>query len=79
MQEETNKLEEVLTTCYLDALEQFNDHKRERFKVVAGTCETVLMTFLHVDVQDGKLPECEQQGRQSMRYLYWSRKVFRLT
>lgn len=36
MQEKTNRLEEVLTTCYLDALEQFNDHKRERFKVVAG-------------------------------------------
>lgn len=27
MQEETNKLEEVLITCYLDALEQLNDHK----------------------------------------------------
>lgn len=74
MQEETNKLEEVLTRCYLDALEQFNDHKRGRFKVVAGIGEPVLMTF-HVDVQDGKLPECEQQGRQSMRYLYLSRKV----
>lgn len=54
-------------------LEQFNDHKRGRFKVVAGTGETVLMTF-HVDVQDGKLPECEQQGRQSMRYLYLNKK-----
>lgn len=42
--------------------------------MVAGIGETVLMTF-HVDVQDGKLPECEQQGRQSMRYLYLSRKV----
>lgn len=73
MQEETNRLEEVLTTCYLDALEQFNDHKRERFKVVAGIGEIVLVTF-HVDVQDGKLPECEQQGRQSKRYLYFEKK-----
>lgn len=73
MQEETNRLEEVLTTCYLDALEQFNDHKRERFKVVAGIGEMVLVTF-HVDVQDEKLPECEQQGRQSMRYLYFEKK-----
>lgn len=74
MQEEGNKLEEVLTTCYLDALEQFNDHKGGIFKVVAGTGETVLM-ILHVEVQDGKLPECEQQGRESMRYLYLNRKV----
>lgn len=42
--------------------------------MVAGTGETVLMIF-QVDVQDGKLPECEQQGRQSMRYLYLNRKV----
>lgn len=43
-------------------LDQFNDHKRERFKVVAGIGETI--DDFHVDVQDGKLPECEQQGRR---------------
>lgn len=29
----------------LDALDQFNDPKRERFRVVADIGETVLMTF----------------------------------
>ena len=36
MQEETGSLEEAMTTLQLDVLDQFNDHKRERFKVVAG-------------------------------------------
>lgn len=61
MQEETNRLEEVLATCYLDVLEQFDDHRRGRFKVVAGIGETVLMTF-HVDVQDGKLLSVNSKG-----------------
>lgn len=43
-------------------MDQSNDHKRERFKVVAGIGETI--DDFHVDVQDGKLPECEQQGRR---------------
>lgn len=48
MQEETDSLEEVMTTLQLNVLDQFNDHKRKRdsrWLLVLVLGETVLKTF----------------------------------